>query len=266
MGGNLQPLCHPREKEQRGPGSERAPSGIDGRLDIPREEEEHPNPGAHKTQVPSGSPPHPPKESHPRREERYVGPAIEPEAEWTPNAAWADLIHQVELELEEQILRFKFTISERPQLEWSWQEALSKGGMECTILVHIHTRAKGVSVQKRNHLHWKALEPTLNFDNEVAFAAPAHNLLMRSGEEDSTRQALRNKWASLRASPQAGRKKKRFSRLDMTILMNPETSSSDSAQGELLEDWQVGEFAAGATTKPSGSFNPPIVSNKLTYV
>jgi len=45
---------------------------------------------------------------------RYVGPAIEPEAEWIPNSAWADLIHQVELELEEQILRFKFTISERP--------------------------------------------------------------------------------------------------------------------------------------------------------
>ncbi|CAM6062199.1 unnamed protein product [Sphagnum tenellum] len=59
---------------------------------------------------------------------RYVGPAIEPEAEWTPNVAWADHIHQVELELEEQSLRFKFTISKRPQLEWSWQEALSRGG------------------------------------------------------------------------------------------------------------------------------------------
>ncbi|CAM6074849.1 unnamed protein product [Sphagnum tenellum] len=45
---------------------------------------------------------------------RFVRPAIEPEAEWTPNTAWADLIHQVELELEEQILRFKFTISKRP--------------------------------------------------------------------------------------------------------------------------------------------------------
>jgi hypothetical protein len=50
---------------------------------------------------------------------RYVGPVIEPEAKWTPNLAWADLIHQVELELEEQILRFKFTISQRLQLEWS---------------------------------------------------------------------------------------------------------------------------------------------------
>jgi hypothetical protein len=32
---------------------------------------------------------------------RYAGPAIEHEAEWTPNTAWADLIHQVELEMEE---------------------------------------------------------------------------------------------------------------------------------------------------------------------
>jgi len=138
--------------------------------------------------------------------------------------------------------------------------------MECTILVHIDTGAKGVSVQKRKHLHWKALEQTFNLDNEVAFAAPAHNLLMRSGDEDSTRQALRNRWASLRASLQAARKKKRFMRLDMTILMNPETSSLEPTQGEPLEDWQVGEFAAGVTTKPSGSINPPVARNKLTYV
>jgi hypothetical protein len=197
---------------------------------------------------------------------RYVGPAIEPEAEWIPNSAWANLIHQAELELEEQILRFKFTISKRPQLEWSWQEELSRGGMECTILVHIDMGAKRVSVQKRKHLHWKALEQTLNLDNEIAFAAPAHNLLIRSGDEDSTRQALKNRWANLRASPQAARKKKRFTRLDMTILMNPETSSPDPAQGEPLEDWQVGEFAAEATTKPSGSINPPVARNKLTYV
>ncbi|CAM6027952.1 unnamed protein product [Sphagnum balticum] len=194
---------------------------------------------------------------------RHVGPAIEPEAEWTPDAAWADLIHQVELELEEQILRFKFTNSERPQLEWSWQETLSRGGMECTMLVHIHTGARGVSVQKKKHLHWKALEQTLSLDNEVAFATPAHNLLMRSGEEDSTRQAIRNRWASLRASPHVARKKKRFTRLDMSILMNPGTSSPDPAQGEPLEDWQVGEFTAEAT---SGSFNPPVARNKLTYV
>jgi hypothetical protein len=72
MGGNLQPLCHPREKEQRGPGSKRAPIGTDGWLDFLGEEEEHPNPGAHKTRVSSNSPPHPPKGGHPRREERTL--------------------------------------------------------------------------------------------------------------------------------------------------------------------------------------------------
>jgi hypothetical protein len=77
---------------------------------------------------------------------RYTGPADE------PNAAWADLIHRLEVEFEEQILRFKLNISEKPQLEWSWQDELSRGGMECTILVYIHTGVKGVSVQKRKYL------------------------------------------------------------------------------------------------------------------
>ncbi len=45
---------------------------------------------------------------------RYIGPVDEPEAEWTPNTAWADLIHRVKVELEEQILRFKLNISEKP--------------------------------------------------------------------------------------------------------------------------------------------------------
>jgi len=84
---------------------------------------------------------------------RYSRPVVEPEAKWTRNAAWADLIHRIEVELEEQILRFKLNISERPQLEWSWQEELNKGGMECTILVYIHTGVKGVSAQKRKYLH-----------------------------------------------------------------------------------------------------------------
>jgi len=131
---------------------------------------------------------------------RYSGPAIEPEAEWIPNAAWVDFIHRVEVELEEQILKYKLNISERPQLEWSWQDALNRGGMECTILVYIHTDEKRVSVQKRKYLHWKALEQTPNLNNEVAFVAPTHNLLMRSGAEHTTCQAFRNRSASICAS------------------------------------------------------------------
>jgi hypothetical protein len=40
-----------------------------------------------------------------------------------------------------------------------------------------------------------------SLNNEVAFATPTHNLLMRSGTEDTTRQALRNRLTSIRASP-----------------------------------------------------------------
>ncbi|CAM6030543.1 unnamed protein product [Sphagnum balticum] len=198
---------------------------------------------------------------------RYSGPADVPEAEWTTNAAWADLIHRVEVELEKQILRFKLTISERPQLEWSWQEELSRGGMECTILIYIHTGVTGVSVQKRKYLHWIALEQTPNLNNEVAFAASAHNLLVRSGAEDTTRQALRNKSASIRASPQAARKK-RFTKLDMIyqVLINLKISNLGPAQGERKEECQEGELVDSDTTKPSGSISQPVARNRLTYV
>jgi len=104
------------------------------------------------------------------------------------------------------------------------------------------------------------------------FGVGGQGLLLRVQNQGSTtvlsptRQALRNRWVSLKVSPQAARKKKRFTRLDMTILMNPATSNPDPAQGEPLENWLVGEFAAGATTKPSGSINPLVARNKLTYV
>lgn len=65
---------------------------------------------------------------------RYSGLALEPEAEWTPSVAWEDLIHQVEVELEEEILRFKLIINERPQLEWSWQGELNRGGWNAPSL------------------------------------------------------------------------------------------------------------------------------------
>jgi len=137
--------------------------------------------------------------------------------------------------------------------------------MECTILVYIHTGEKGVSVQKRKYLHWKALKQTPNLNNEVAFAASAHNLLMRSGEEDSTRQALRNSSASICASPQAARKK-RFTRLDMMILMNPEISSLGPTQGEHKEECQESKLAASDTIKTLGSISQPAARNRLTYV
>jgi hypothetical protein len=140
-----------------------------------------------------------------------------------------------------------------------------QGGMECTILVYIHTSAKGVSVQKRKYLHWITLEQTPNLNNEVVFAAPAHNLLVRLSVENTTSQVLRNRLASTPASPQAARKK-RFTRLDMTILMNPEISSSGPAQGKLLEECREGELVDNDIIKPSGSICQPTARYKLTYV
>jgi hypothetical protein len=137
--------------------------------------------------------------------------------------------------------------------------------MECTILVYIHTGVKGVSVPKRKYLHWKALQQTPNLNNEVAFAAPTHNLLMKSDAEDTTRQELRNRSASIRASPQAARKK-RFTRLDMTILMNPEISSLGPAQGEHKEECRESKLADNDTIRPSGSISQPAARNRLTYV
>ncbi len=137
--------------------------------------------------------------------------------------------------------------------------------MECTILVYIHTGVKGVSVQKRKYLHWKALEQTPNLNNEVAFVAPTHNLLMRSGAEDTTRQMLKNRSASIRASPQAASKKK-FTKLDMKILMNPEISSLGPAQGEHKEECPESKLTANDTIRPSGLISQPAARNRLTYV
>ncbi|CAK9227226.1 unnamed protein product [Sphagnum troendelagicum] len=51
---------------------------------------------------------------------RITGPTEATEEEWSPSSAWADLIQRIELELEEKILRFKFSITKLPQLEWAW--------------------------------------------------------------------------------------------------------------------------------------------------
>jgi len=47
---------------------------------------------------------------------KIMGPV---ETEWTHNSAWADLIQCLEMELEDKVLRYKLTLKDRPQLEWS---------------------------------------------------------------------------------------------------------------------------------------------------
>ncbi|CAM6055883.1 unnamed protein product [Sphagnum tenellum] len=148
----------------------------------------------------------------------------------------ADFIQRLELELEENILRFKWCIKDQPHLEWSWQEEKNRGGMDCTIVVHIDTGTSALSTQNKRHLHWKVLDPTQEMNNDMEFSTSAHNLLRKTDTGNSTSQAHRNKSASLLASPQAARKK-RFTKLDLALM----------------------------TARLLGSIGPPAARNKLTY-
>ncbi len=195
---------------------------------------------------------------------RITCPTKLTEAEWTPSSAWADLIQRVELKLEEKILRFKLSISERPQLERTWQEELNRGGMECTILAYIDTTLSALSVQNKRHLHWKALEHIPSMNNEVEFVAPAHNLLKKSGAKNMTRQAHKNRTSSILASPHAARKK-RFTKLDLALLMNPQKGSVGPAQGEHKEKSGDQKHPPSYTSRLSGSISQPATRNKLTY-
>ncbi len=196
---------------------------------------------------------------------RLKGPAKELEEKWSIDTAWGEFIHRMEVELKDQTLIYYLNISEKPRLKWSWQDEPNRGGMEWTILVFIHTGLKGVSVQKRKNLHWIALDHTSDLNNEVAFTVPAHNLLMRKGEVDSSRQELRNRSVSIQASPQAARKK-RLTRLDMTILMNLEVDTLISAQEDLKEGSEGSKLPLTFVTSPLGSISQPAARSRLTYV
>jgi hypothetical protein len=151
---------------------------------------------------------------------RITGPV---EAEWYQDSAWEDLMKRLESELEEKALRYKFAIKTRPQLEWTWSKESGKGGTECTILAHIDSGISALSIQNKRHLHWKVLDNKLGMGNEVEFAAPAHNLLMKTGATQSEYQETKNRTASTQASPQAARKK-RYTKLDFATLASPETN------------------------------------------
>jgi hypothetical protein len=119
----------------------------------------------------------------------------------------------VEIGLNENVLRYKLPLKDQLNLEWSWWEEPSKGGMECTILAHIPTKTNTISVQNKRHLHWKALDSITAMNNDVEFATPTHSLLLKSKVMGEDRQAQKSKAANTQASPQAT-KKKRFTRLD----------------------------------------------------
>ncbi len=142
-----------------------------------------------------------------------------PQKEWTLASALENLTTSVESELEEKILRFNLSLKGRLALEWSWQEDQAKGGWECTILAHINTSLSGISAQKRKNLHWRTLESITSMNNDVVFAGSAHGLLLKTGPASTDRQTRKSTSASLLASPQATRKKKRYVKLDLSTLI-----------------------------------------------
>jgi hypothetical protein len=114
---------------------------------------------------------------------------------------------RLELALEENILRYKLTLKDRLHLEWSWQEELSRGGLECTILAHISTSTNTINVLNKSHFHWRATEAISVMNNEVKFSASAHNLLLKSGSSRIDHHAYKHRMASIQSSPQSGQEK-----------------------------------------------------------
>jgi hypothetical protein len=195
---------------------------------------------------------------------RITGLAEAMEVEWSPSSALLDLIQRIKLELEEKILRFKLNINEKPQLKWVWQEELSRGGMECTILAYINTGSNALSVQSKRHLHWKVLEHIFSMNNEVEFATPAINLLRKTDVGNTTRQAHKNRTASILASPQATRKK-RFTKLDLTLLMTSQNGSMDPTHTDHKAENKDQKPSSNDHIKLPGSISQPAARNRLTY-
>ncbi len=141
---------------------------------------------------------------------RVTGP---PGERWTQDSTRKDLILRLEAELEEKVLRYKLAIKDNLHLEWCWNAEPGRGGMECTILAHIHTGSSALSVQNKRHLHWKEAESISVMNNDMGGAVVAHNLLLKKDLACSDHLAHKQRMASILASPQAARKK-RFVKLD----------------------------------------------------
>jgi hypothetical protein len=72
-----------------------------------------------------------------------MGPS---EAEWTQNSDLANIIQCLETKLEEKVLRYKLALKDQLHFKWSWQKELSRGGMECIVIIHINTRTSVLSI------------------------------------------------------------------------------------------------------------------------
>jgi hypothetical protein len=56
-------------------------------------------------------------------------------------------------------------------------------------------------------------------NNDIAFAGPAHGLILKTGPASSDRQIRKSASASLLTLPQAARKKKRYVKLDLSTFV-----------------------------------------------
>jgi hypothetical protein len=65
-----------------------------------------------------------------------------------------------------------------------------------------------------------------NLNNDVVFSGPAHNLLLKTGLASTDHQMRKSTSASLLASPQAAKKKKRYLKLDLLTLAPQDLTSS----------------------------------------
>jgi hypothetical protein len=159
--------------------------------------------------------------------------------EWTHASALKDIIRSIESELEDKILRYSLNLKDCLSLEWNWQEDKNRGGWECTILAHISTGSSAISVQNKRHLHWRSSDSLTNMNNDIEFAGPAHNLLLKSGPMSTERQVRMSEVASQMASPQAI-KKKRFIMLDLSKLEPQRVATSlISEDGQIAQGTQL---------------------------
>jgi fructose/tagatose bisphosphate aldolase len=104
--------------------------------------------------------------------------------------------------------------------------------------------------------------PSMN--NEVEFAIPAHNLLKKTDVENTTRQAHKNRMASILASPQAARKK-RFTKLDLTLLMTSQMGSIVPIHTDHKAESEDQKPSPSDHIRLPGSISKPAARNKLTY-
>jgi hypothetical protein len=140
----------------------------------------------------------------------------------------------------------------------------SRGGTECTILVHIDSGTSALSIQNKHHLHWKVLDGKQGMSNEIEFSAPAHNLLLKTRAVHSEHQENKNRSASIQASPQAARKK-RYTKLNFATLASPRANGDEdfSLDREKEDDSQLGP--ARVDIREPGSFSVKAARSRLNY-